>query len=262
METILPYLVLGCVSGLMSGLFGIGGGAIIVPMLVFMFTLQGVAEAVMMQLAVGSSLAVIVITALSSIRAHARYGNIGWRRVAHLTPGIVGGALLGAVLAAYMSFSALRTVFAVFLLAVAAQMVLRLSPSRTVPMPGAGGLLGAGGVIGLLSALVGIGGGAMTVPLLARYGMEMRRAVGTSAACGLPIALAGMLGYLVMGMGRDGLPEWSTGFVYWPAVFWVALAGILLAPVGARLAQTMPQAVLRGTFAAFLVSVALGLLLR
>ena len=261
-ESILPYLILGTVSGLLSGLFGIGGGVVIVPILLILYTAIGVDQAVMMQLAVGSSLAVISITAVSSVRAHARYGNVEWGAMGRLAPGIVAGALLGAVVAAQLSFAAFRIGFAIFLLLLAVQIILQFKPKKTAPMPGLPGMFGVGAAIGVLSSLVGIGGGAMTVPFLARCGLEMRRAVGTAAACGLPIAIAGMVGFLLTGWGRAELPAWSTGFIYWPAVFWVGLAGFVIAPLGAKLAQTLPQKVLRMLFAAFLVFVAVNMLWR
>ncbi|MFO7857335.1 MAG: sulfite exporter TauE/SafE family protein [Ectothiorhodospiraceae bacterium] len=250
LTTLLTYLLAGAVAGLIAGLFGLGGGVVMVPVLLVVFAAQGLPEAVIMHMAVGSSLAVIVVTSLSSLRAHHRLGGVAWPVVARMAGGIAAGALAGAWLADTLSANALQNVFAVFLVAVAVKMGLGLNPAPgSRPFPGTLLLAAAGAVIGALSALVGIGGGTLTVPFLSWAGMAMRRAVGTSAACGLPIAAAGAAGFML------------TGYVYWPAVGGLAAASVLVAPVGARLAHRLPGALLQRLFAALLLVVAARLLL-
>lgn len=259
--TVVPYMLLGSAAGLLSGLFGIGGGAVLVPILLILFTARGLPEDIMMQLAIGTSLTVISFTALSSVRAHSRLGNVNWRMAARLVPGIAGGALFGAAIAAQLTFTALRTIFAVFLLLLAVQMILRFKPRASVPVPGWPVTTVIGTGIGLLSALVGVAGGAMITPFLYRWGLLMRQAVGTSATCGLPLAIAGMLGYLVVGWSHPDLPAVATGFIYWPAVFWVTLAGVFIAPLGAKLAQRLPDGTLRVIYIGFLLLVSISMLL-
>lgn len=262
MLSIVPYLLLGCMAGFLSGLFGIGGGAIIVPILLLLFTARDLPEPIMMQLAVGTSLAVITITALSSIRAHMRYGNVQWFLVRKLVPGIGIGALSGSIIAAQLSFEALRTIFAVFLLLLALQMLVRVKPGSTPETPSWGLSLPVGTGIGLVSALVGIAGGAMTTPILSRWGHPMKKAVATSITCGFPLAVVGTGGYLMMGWSNPLLPSGSTGYIYWPAMFWIALASIFIAPLGARVAQNLPDRLLRIIFMLFLLSVSLSMFLN
>lgn len=262
LTTLLTYLLAGAVAGLIAGLFGLGGGVVMVPVLLVVFAAQGLPEAVTMHMAVGSSLAVIVVTSLSSLRAHHRLGGVAWPVVARMAGGIAAGALAGAWLADTLSANALQNVFAVFLVAVAVKMGLGLNPTPgSRPFPGTPVLAGAGAVIGALSALVGIGGGTLTVPFLTWGGMAMRRAVGTSAACGLPIAVAGAAGFMLTGQGHPDLPDLATGYIYWPAVGGLAAASVLVAPLGARLAHRLPGALLQRLFAALLLVVAGRLLL-
>ena len=261
LEALLIYLLAGAVAGLIGGLFGLGGGVVMVPVLLLVFAAQGLPEAVIMHMAVGSSLAVIVLTSLSSVRAHHHLGGVLWPVFLRLVGGIAAGAFLGAWVADSLSSAALQNVFAVFILAVAVRMAFSLNPPASGRLPGPVAMTGAGGVIGGLSALVGIGGGTLTVPFLTWAGVAMRQAVGTSAACGLPIALAGAAGFMITGWGRPELPTLATGYVYWPAVGGLALASVFFAPLGARLAHRLPGDLLRRLFAALLALVALRLLL-
>lgn len=261
LSTILVYLLAGCVSGFLSGLFGVGGGAIIVPVLLVVFASQGIPEEVMMHMAVGGSLAVIMMTSVSSIRAHWQRGGVLWPVALRLAPGIIGGALLAAFIADWMSADLLRLVFAVFLVGMALKMALDLHPKIVGRLPGAAGMTLAGGVIGALASLVGIGGGILTVPFLTRSGISIQQAVGTSAACGFPIAAAGTAGFILAGWDHSALPPLTTGYVYWPAVGGIALAGVLVAPLGARLAHWLSQLVLQRLFAAFLAVVAVKVLM-
>jgi uncharacterized protein len=256
---LLIFPAIGALSGLLAGLFGIGGGLVIVPALnaVFAAGLVAMAPDARMHVAIGSSLAVIVFTALSSLRAHHGYGAVLWPAVRGLAPGIVAGALLGAWLADALATRSLEVVFGVFatLMAVQIGVAPKVEPEAHGPLPRFPGYLGAGTVIGSVSALVGIGGGIMTVPFLAWHSVPLRIAVGTAAACTLPVALAGALGYALAGQGTP-IPGWSTGYLYWPAIGVIALVSMLTAPLGARLAQRLPVRQLRRLFAVLLLVVA------
>lgn len=257
----LAYLALGAFAGVLAGLFGVGGGLVIVPVLVLLFQQQGIASEVLVHLAVGTSLATIVFTSVSSVYAHHRRGAVQWFAVARLAPGIVIGAWIGAVLAERLPGVQLRTLFGVFELLVALQMGLALKASAHRSLPGRMGMGIAGAVIGAVSAIVGIGGGTMTVPFLQWCNMPMRHAVATSAACGLPIAIAGTLGFVISGWGKVVLPELSSGFLYWPAFAGIVAASVVFAPLGARLAHALPAAQLKRFFALFLAFLGLRMLL-
>ena len=261
LPTLLLYLALGAFAGLMAGLLGVGGGLIIVPVLAGIFQHQQMSAAVIMHLAIGTSLATIVVTSVSSVRAHHQRGAVLWPVVWRLTPGIVIGAWLGAVVADALPSAVLSKIFAVFVLVVAAQMAFGAKPAPHRELPGAPGMLATGGVIGAVSAIVGIGGGSLTVPFLTWCNTPMRQAVATSAACGLPIALAGAIGFIVTGLNAAELPAWSLGYVYGPALVGVAFASMLSAPLGAKLAHTLPAEVLKKVFAVFLTLIGVRMLL-
>lgn len=260
MESVLIYLLTGALAGVLAGLLGVGGGIVIVPALVFVFHTQGFTEAVLVHMAVGTSLATIVLTSISSVRAHHRRGAVQWPVFRRLTPGIVVGSLLGAVIADWLPADVLRTVFAIFVLMVATQMGLGAKPAPQRELPATPGTNAAGVVIGAVSALVGIGGGSLTVPFLVWCNVAMRNAVAISAACGLPIAVAGSVGFVVTGLNEAGLPPWSSGYIYWPAGAGIAVASVLFAPLGARLAHQIPAQRLKRFFALFLAVVGLRML--
>lgn len=246
------YAVLGVFAGIIAGLLGVGGGLIIVPILVALYTAQGFAADLTMQLAVGTSLATIVFTSLSSMRAHHRRGAVDWPVMLQLSAGILLGAWLGGVLAQWLGGALLGLLFGGFELAVAVQMGFGHSPAAHRGPPGRARNALAGGLIGAVSALLGIGGGTLTVPYLVWHKVSVRRAVGTSSACGLPIALVGALGFVLVGHGVDGLPAGSSGFVYWPAAAAISAASVASAPLGAWLAHRIDPASLKRLFALFI----------
>lgn len=254
------YLVTGVVAGVMAGLLGVGGGVVIVPVLIFLFAYQGFPPEWIPHLAVGTSLATIIGTGAASVHAHHRRGAVRWDLVRALAPGIVVGAWLGAAIAGVLPEVWLKRIFALFLLFVGLRMLARRTAAATGRLPRGARLFAAGTGIGTLSALVGIGGGTLTVPLLGRGGVDLRQAVATSSACGVPLALAGALGFIVVGWARAGLPPASTGFVYWPAVIAILLASVPAAPLGAHLAHTLPVALIKRLFGALLFLVGLRLL--
>ncbi|MGB5259481.1 MAG: sulfite exporter TauE/SafE family protein [Gammaproteobacteria bacterium] len=250
---LIAYLLTGALAGLMAGLLGIGGGLVIVPALAWLFTVQGFDGATLMHFAVGTSLATIVPTALSSLLAHHRRGSVDWLTVRGLAPGIVIGALGGAALARVISSPGLALFFGLFEIAVALQLAFGGRPASHRGLPGRMGLGLAGGVIGLLSALLGIGGGTLTTPFLLWNGLDIHRAVGTSASCGLPVALAGAAGFAVAGLHSSFQPGLNTGFVVWPAMAAITVTSVLLAPAGARLAHHLSASVLQRVFALLLL---------
>jgi uncharacterized membrane protein YfcA len=229
---------------------------VVVPALILLFTHVGLGGDWIPHLAVGTSLATIIGTGAASAAAHHRRGSVRWDLFARLAPGIVIGAWAGAWLAGVLPELWLKRIFALFLAFVGLRMLIPSHRHGTRALPGAAGIWAAGGGIGALSALVGIGGGTLTVPFLNGRGIDMRKAVGTSAACGLPIAIAGAIGFVVVGWGRDGLPALSTGFVYWPAVAAILLASMPSAPLGARLAHALPVDLLKRIFGVLLLLVA------
>jgi hypothetical protein len=261
MEAVAVYLAVGAFAGVLAGLFGVGGGLVIVPALAWVFTAQGISSALIMHLALGTSLTTIVLTAISSVHAHHRRGAVRWPLVRQLAPGIVVGTLAGTAIAEMLPAHALRQFFGIFELAVAALLWWNHQPAGHRGLPGAAGMGLAGAVIGVISALVGIGGGTLTVPFLSWCRVQLREAVATSSACGLPIAIAGAAGYLVMGLGNPALPAMATGYIYWPAFIGVAFTSVLLAPVGARLAHTLPVNRLRNLFALFLAVIGVRMLI-
>lgn len=257
---ILALVLIGAVAGTLSGLLGIGGGAIIVPVLAVVFERQGVASGALMQSAIGTSLATIVFTAISSIRAHQKRGSIRWAVFRQLTPGIVVGALVGASIAHLLPSKVLKVLFGIFLLAIAVQMAWPRMPKGGLSLPPRRWMIGAGGGIGILSSLFGIGGASISVPFLTLCGLPPVEVVGTAAAIGLPIALSGTVGYVVAGFGAADLPPLSLGYVVLPAFGGIVVASTLFAPLGARLAHKLRPTTLRRLFAVLLVIFGLRLL--
>jgi uncharacterized membrane protein YfcA len=228
-----------------------------VPVLVVLFAQQGFEPAWHMHLALGTSLAVIVLTSISSLRAHHAHGAVRWQTVRRIAPGIVLGTLLGALAARHFSDLGLRLFFVAFLFYAATQMWLDLKPRAHRELPDWLGMTVAGAVIGAVSSWVGIGGGTLSVPFQLWCNVKLHDAIGTSAAIGFPIAVAGAVGYALVGLGIPGLPAWSVGFVYLPALAGIAVASWMTAPLGARLAHRLPVKRLKRIFALLLYVLAL-----
>lgn len=253
MTDLLILLLTGSVAGVLAGLLGIGGGILIVPVLVFVFRYQGVDPTIIMHLAIGTSLATIVITSLSSIREHQAHGAIIWSIVKAMTPSILVGAFIGSFIAKGLSSDTLRLIFAPFMLLVAWQMAFGKPPKAQRELPEKLGLLSAAGVIGALSSLLGIGGGALNVPFMAFCNVSVRKAVATSAAIGFPIALAGTIGFIVSGWNMTQLAAWHIGYVDTKAALSIVIASALTAPIGAKLTHIMPVNSLKKAFACLLL---------
>jgi uncharacterized membrane protein YfcA len=248
----IAYALLGLVVGVLAGLFGVGGGTILVPVLMLVFAWQDFPVALHMHMAVGTSLACIVFTSLSATWQHHQHGAVRWPLVIWLAPGLCLGVWCGAAVAARLPGVQLAWFFGLFCWVVAAQMATGWQPVAARQLPGRVVLGVAGSVIGLVSAFFGIGGGSLTVPFLAACRVRMQEAVATAAACGFPIALVGAAGYAWQGRAVAYVPEWSTGYVYGPAFMGIAVVSVFSARVGAHWAHRLDAIKLKRAFAAFL----------
>ena len=255
------YLILGALVGIMAGLFGVGGGLIIVPALAITLSSQGIFPDIIMHLALGTSLASILLTSLSSVYSHHRHGAVDWPQAVRLSPGVILGAWGGGLFAGELDSTTLQPLFALFELSVAAYMIWghKIHQHQQGAGPVQYGL--GGGVIGIVSSLVGIGGGTMTVPWLMWYGSSIHRAIATSAALGFPIALGGALAYLMSGWNHANLPEGSLGYIYLPALLGITLSSVTFAPLGASWAHKLDTKKLKKIFALLLICLALYLLI-
>ena len=262
MEWYAAYLLLGAAAGFLAGLFGVGGGLVLVPVLLFLFDAQHFPVSHAMHLALGTSMATILFTSLASMRKHHQHGAVNWRVVRNITPGILLGTALGALVAASISPRELGIFFALFVYFAAAQILLDVRPHASRQLPGFVGMSTAGTFTGWISSMVSIGGGTIVVPFLLWCNMPLRNAIGTSAAIGFPIAVGGTVGYIVTGMSIHSLPAPNLGFVYLPALLWVALASVTTAPLGALTAHSMKVGLLRKFFAVLLLVLATKLLLK
>jgi uncharacterized membrane protein YfcA len=251
------YLLIGLSVGFLAGLFGIGGGMIMVPMLVFVFTAKDFPSEHMMHLSLATSMATIVFTSLSSVRAHHRHGAVDWKVARAMAPSIVVGALAATLIAGFVPTRPLAIAFAVFMFYASFSMFREVRPVPSRQLPGAAGLFGVGAGIGALSSVLAAGGAFLSIPFLVRCNVALKRAIGTAAANGFPIAVAGTIGYILNGQRADGLPPGSLGFVYLPALAIIVAASMPVAPLGARLAHRLPVKRLRLVFALMLLAIAL-----
>ncbi|OAN14159.1 hypothetical protein A3K86_11270 [Photobacterium jeanii] len=247
-------LVLGSVVGLLAGLLGIGGGLLVVPALAWLLPQAGIESGLVMHIALATSLASIVLTSGSSARNHIRLGNVDLQAVKLLAPGIVVGGLGGSVIAELVPEHLLPKIFAAIVLMLALQMLasIRVSQNNRT-LPSSAKCIGSGGVIGVVSSLAGIGGGSLTVPYLNWHGLEMRRAIGSASLVGAIIAIAGMVGFIVAGVGDEALPAWSIGYVYLPALVGIVSTSVITTRYGAALVSRTPTATLKKIFALFLL---------
>ena len=256
----LLYLVTGLFTGLLSGLLGVGGGLIMVPVLSFIFVHLGFTAAFIMQMALGTSLAVIVVTSIASSRAHHNHQNVDWAIVKNISLGILLGAFFGSLVAAKFDASLLKSLFIFYVFLVALQILSNYTPNPGRILPARPALNCVGVAIGWISSFVGIGGGTLSVPFLIYCNVDAKRAIGTSSAIGLPIAIAGTLGYMVAGLHVANLPSHSIGFIYVPAFIIIALASLISAPFGALLVQKLSVKKLKKIFAVLLISIGLNML--
>lgn len=250
---IVELAVLGLCTGFLAGLLGIGGGMIMVPFITAILTNRGISPDLAVKAAIATSMATIIFTSVSSVRAHHKRGAVRWDIARKLAPGIVLGAALASLgVFAILKGSWLALLFAGFVGFSATQMLKDKKPKPSRTLPGTPGQLGAGGVIGFLSGLVGAGGGFVSVPFMTWCNVPIHNAVATSAALGFPIALANGIGYVIAGQGVQGLPAGSFGYVYLPALAVIAVASVLMAPVGVKAAHALPVKSLKRVFAGIL----------
>jgi uncharacterized protein len=258
----LAYLAIGAVAGFLAGLFGIGGGLLLVPVLLFSFDAQHFDPRDTLQMALGTTMATILFTSVSSTLKHHKHRAVKWQVVRFITPGILLGTALGAVTMTLVPVRVLGAFFALFVYFAAAQILLGARPKATRQLPGFWGTLAVGTFIGWISSLVSIGGGTVSVPFMVWCNVPIRNAIGTSAAIGFPIAVGGTIGYILTGLGTPDLPDMSMGFVYIPAMLWVALVSVVTAPFGARATHYMNVELLRKLLAVMLLILATKLLLK
>lgn len=255
------FAMTGAFAGLMAGILGIGGGMVVVPALAFIFHHHHlIPDHLIMHVAAGTSLAVMLITSQASVRAHYRLGEILWPIYQRLWPGIVIGAVLGAVFADLLPSHWLKVIFGVFLLVVAVKMFLdrHVTRPRQFPRPWVHHLIS--GLIGMKSGLLGVGGGALIIPYLTYCGVSLRKIAAISGLCTMTVAVVGSLAFMLTGRNEPGLPAYSIGYVYWPAAFWIAIPSALFAPIGARLTYVLPVQQLKNAFIVFLLLAALDML--
>lgn len=249
---IIELALLGLCTGFLAGLLGIGGGMLMVPFMTFILTAKGFPADYTFKMAVATSLATICFTSLSSVWAHHKRGAVQWNVARLLAPGILLGSMVGAQLAVALPGKVLRVLFALFVAFSATQMFLDRKPKSSRTLPGGVGMFGMGGVIGMLSALVGAGGAFVSVPFMTWCNVKIHNAVATSSALGFPIALAGTLGYIWAGQGLPQMPPGSVGYLYLPGLLVVSLASMSTAPLGARTAHRMDIRPLKKVFAVVL----------
>jgi uncharacterized membrane protein YfcA len=255
MEWVL-FAAAGVAAGFLSGLLGIGGGLVLVPVLAAVFTMQGVDDAVLMPLTLGTSLATIMFTSLSSLRAHHNRGAVDWTIVQRMAPGVAIGAVCGALGSVRLPCAVLQAGFVIFASVAATQLLLGAQAQSLRYLPRSRTLFASGTAIGVVSGVVGGGAATLTVPFLTWCSVSVRTAIGSAAALGLPIAVAGTATYIGSGVDATGLPPFTLGFVHLPAVGSIVAASILCAPVGAAVSHRLPIPTLRRLFAVVLYAVA------
>ncbi|MCF6203357.1 MAG: sulfite exporter TauE/SafE family protein [Methylococcaceae bacterium] len=256
LELFLFSMLLGAIAGLLAGLFGLGGGVVIVPALVWLFSAHHFPAEQIMIMAIATSLATIIPTSISSILMHQKLGNILWHNVSRLIPGILIGAGVGAFIADTINAELLKQFFIAYLVYVGFRMALQKNTNAQLKKPNdwLDYIVGKG--IGLLSSLLGIGGGTITVPYLVSRQIEIKNAVAVSSACGLAIAVSGTLVFAFLGWNQPFLPEWSLGYVYLPVLCGIIICSILTAPIGAKLASKLPAKQLKQYFSIMIFLIA------
>jgi uncharacterized membrane protein YfcA len=256
-QWLLVYIAIGAFIGFFAGMLGMGGGGIQVPLTTMAFAAQGFPREHMLHVALGTAMATVIFTSVSSLRAHNRHKAVNWDVLRRVIPGIVVGTGLGTVVARHIPTFPLAVIFTAFVLYMASSMLFSWKAKPTRHLPGPVGLSIAGTVIGVCSALAAMGGATLTIPFLVFCNVPFHTAIGTASAVGFPIAVVGSIGYLVNGWGAAGLPAQSVGYIYVPALVGFTVGSIVLAPIGARLAHRTSERSLKRIFA--IVIGALGL---
>jgi len=254
---LLGLCLLGLFTGFVAGLFGIGGGMVMVPFIVYFLSLIDVNQDLVLKIAIATSMSTIVFTSLSSVKAHHKKGAVRWELVKGLAPGLIIGSLISSAgMFSLFKGTTLALVFEGFLYYSATQMYINKKPKPSRQVPDALGMVGAGGVIGFFSGLVGAGGGFISVPFMLWCNVELRNAVATSAALGFPIALTNVIGYIYSGWSELGRPALSLGFIWIPGMILIAVCSVLTAPLGVKVAHKLPVKYLSKIFAGLLYTLA------
>lgn len=259
-QIIITVLAVSGLVGFLAGLLGIGGGMIMVPVILWVLHVQGLDSPHAQHIAVGTSFLVMVFTSFSSALAQHLKGAVRWDIVKRIVPAIMGGVLLGAVLARYIPSRGLQLFFIAFAFVAGIQTLLRMKPKPSRNLPKSAGMTACGGFIGVISSWVGIGGGALSMPFMLYCNVPVRETVGTSAALGWPIALTGALGYLLSGWMLPGLPAGSVGFWYLPLALIMALGTVAVAPLGVKVAHKLAPEKLKTALGVLLLVIALQML--
>ena len=261
---LLDLAILGIFTGFLAGLLGVGGGLVLIPILTYMFhNVLSLETALAVKMAIATGMSTIVVTSLASTRMHHQIGAVRWDLVKGLTPGLIVGSLISSLwLFAFINGAVLALVFAGFAAFSATQMLLDRKPKPSRDMPGPVGQTAAGGLIGVVSGLVGAGGAFMSVPFMVWCNVPMRQVVATSAALGFPIALFNAVGYVVSGWQVGGTPDYSFGYVWLPALLMICLSTVFTAPIGARMAHRLPVKQLKRAFAVLLYALATSMFYR
>ncbi len=260
-QWILVYVAIGAFIGFFAGMLGMGGGGIQVPLTTMAFAAQGFPTEHMLHVALGTAMATVIFTSMSSLRAHHRHKAVDWRLLRRLIPGIIIGTCLGTLVARHIPTLPLAVIFVFFVLYMAAVMLFNWKPKPSRRLPGPPGLCTAGLVIGVCSALAAMGGATLTIPFLLFCNVPFHTAIGTASAIGFPIAVFGSIGYIVNGWGATGLPAQSLGYIYVPALIGFTVSSMLLAPLGARLAHRTSERTLKRIFAIVIGALGIKMLL-
>ena len=261
---ILLCLLVGAVAGFFAGLFGIGGGLMIVPVLVYLLPMVGVPEPLLMSTALGTSFATIVITGFSSAQRHHKLGNIVWSAVKILAPSIMVSVFICGFFIGKLDRDISSKLFACLVVYLAVKMVLSIRPktNKTVkPLTTQSSIIG-GILIGMASSAAGIGGGGFIVPFLNSRGIDMKKAIGSSAFCGMLLGTSGMFSFMLSGWGNAAMPEYSLGYIYFPAVLCITATSFFTSKLGATATSKLPVPTLKKGFALLLITIAVDMFIR
>lgn len=261
LEIFIYCCIFGVFSGVVSGLIGVGGGIVIVPFLAWLFTLYGMPAETIMQTAVATSLATIIITSVAAVYAQHKRGAVMWPVLWALTPGIAVGAWFGADFAHFLTTNIMEIIFGSFLLLNGLRMAIKIKPKPHRKLPSTAPLFISGGLIGFFSTLVGIGGGALVVPYMNWHNVVMKKAIAMGSACGLPIAIFGAISFIIIGFDASNLPEGNIGYINIPAFFGIGLTTLFSTTLGVHFAHTLPTEILKKVFAVISLTVGVKMLL-
>jgi len=260
-ETLLLFLGLGAIVGYLAGLFGVGGGGMLVPALVAIFLMNGIAQEKVMHLALGTSMMCMVATTFMSFRAHHARGGVEWGIYWKMIGGVMLGTFLSTFVSSHLNTHYLALFFTLLMGFVALRMFLDVKPNPNAKVPGFLGLFSVGGIIGAISAMMSVGGGGFTVPFLVSRNIEIKKATGTSAAIGFPLVVSGTIGYMINGWSATDLEALTIGYVYIPAVLLISISSAITVRFGVKTAYLLPSKTLKKLFSLLLVGLSIKMLI-